>query len=298
MGTMADAMNRARAEAAESGAKSAPFLDRSVPIVDVPSFGGLLDGHAGGDIRPDAPLNWPHPPAEDVVCYHDRGGIVAEQYRSLRTRLLSQNPDNEHRIIGVTSSAPQEGKSVTTANLSLILAELRHLRVLMVDGDFRRGTLPQMLNMPAGPGMAELILERANPDEVLHETPIPNLMFLPAGKIGDKNAAEVLSSANARGVFDMLRQRFHYVIVDTPPINTVTDAGIIGQMCFGVIVLVRIHSTRDSIAKHAIRLLQANNVNVVGALIVGEHRSELGSGYYYTRYYRRRRLHKAGDDGL
>ena len=109
---------------------------------------------------------------------------------------------------------------------------------------------------------------------------------MPVGRTNDVNAAEILSSANARSVFDMLRQRFHFAVVDTPPINTVTDVGIIGQMCYGVILLVRVNQTRESMAKHSIRLLQANNINILGCMVIGTHEGDSPYTYYYNRYYR------------
>ena len=98
---------------------------------------------------------------ESLVPYYDRSSLITEQYRSLRTRLLSQNPHYEHRILAVTSAIPREGKSVTSLNLGCVLAEIRHLKVLVVDGDFRRGSLAQMLDQAERPGLAEVLSSKA-----------------------------------------------------------------------------------------------------------------------------------------
>ena len=288
MGIISDALKRAAKERQVSGRRhrgSGP----DQPIVDLPSFGGLLDDTAdraaSGEDRTRLILAGMPGLDERVVTVHQNEGVEAEQFRSLRTRLLSQNPDNEHRILAVTSSTPREGKSITTINLAFALAEVKHLRILLVDGDVRRGCLSQMLEVAPEVGLADLIRDQVPTDEALYQTGAPNLWYLGPGNTGEENAAEILSSAASRNMFDDLRKRFHYVIVDTPPVNTVADVGIIGQSCYGVIMIVRMHQTDEQMTKRAVKQLQANNVNILGCVILGRH-DEAGSyGYYYEQYY-------------
>ncbi|UCE59342.1 MAG: CpsD/CapB family tyrosine-protein kinase [Phycisphaerales bacterium] len=226
--------------------------------------------------------------SEALVPYFDRSSLVTEQYRSLRTRLLSQNPNYEHRTIAITSAVPKEGKSVTTLNLGATLAEIRHLRVLVVDGDFRRGSLGNMLNQDNRPGLAEVLTGEATYSESIHDTPIPNLKFVPAGDTDNRSAAELWTSASTRTVFQRMQNDFHYTLVDTPPATTVTDVGIIGQLCTGVVLVVRLHRTDEFVAKRAVRLLQVNNVPLMGCVLVGRDapagRYGYGYGYSYSYY--------------
>lgn len=294
MGRIAEALKRAEQErrrALEMGGQTA-LLDapsvRAVTPVVVPTGGD-------GAVEPgEEAVKLTEGLSESLVPFHERSSLVTEQYRSLRTRLLSSNPNYEHRIIAITSAVPKEGKSVTTLNLGCILAEIRHLKVLVVDGDFRRSSLAQMLNQPSGPGLAEVLDGSATYDEVIRSTPIPNLSFMPAGSTNNRSAAELLTAASASSTFRRMQNEFHYTIVDTPPATTVTDVGIIGQMCTGVVVIVRLHRTHEAAAKRAVRLLQVNNIPIVGCLLVGRD-SPLG-GYYgygygygyrynYYRYY-------------
>lgn len=226
--------------------------------------------------------------SESLVPFYETSSLITEQYRALRTRLLSQNPQYEHKIIAVTSAVPKEGKSVTTLNLGCILAEIRHLKVLVVDGDFRRSSLAQMLNQPSGPGLAEALIGEASYDQILRSTPIPNLAFMPAGSTNSRSAAELLTAASTRPTFKRMLNEFHYTIVDTPPATTVTDVGIIGQMCTGVILIVRLHRTHEAAAKRAVRLLQVNNIPIVGCMIIGRDApaSSYGYGYGYSYYYK------------
>jgi Mrp family chromosome partitioning ATPase len=107
-------------------------------------------------------------------------------------------------------------------------------------------------------------------------------MFLPAGSTNGRSAAELLTSAGTSAAFKRMQNDFHYTIVDTPPATTVTDVGIIGQMCSGVVVIVRLHRTHEAAAKRAVRLLQVNNIPIVGCLLVG--RDAPGGGYYGYGY--------------
>ena len=226
---------------------------------------------------------------ESLVPFFERSSLITEQYRSLRTRLLSQNPNYEHRVLAITSAVPKEGKSVTTLNLGCILAEISHMKVLVVDGDFRRSSLAQMLNQPAGPGLAEVLSGEAAYEDVIRDTPVPNLKFMSAGSTKKRSAPELLTESSARPVFRRMQRDFHYTIVDTPPATTVTDVGIIGQMCTGVIVIVRLHRTIEAATKRAVRLLQVNNIPILGCLVIGRDApiDRYGYGYSYQyNYYR------------
>jgi len=300
MGRIADALNRAEQERkrtlaiqgppARAGAGSTILAPAEPRDEDALSNASHVDEQPA---RGDEPTALVDGLSESLVPFFERSSLVTEQYRSLRTRLLSQNPNYEHRVLAITSAVPKEGKSVTTLNLGCVLAEIRHLRVVVVDGDFRRSSLAHMLNQPVGPGLAEVLAGTATYEDVLRPTPIPNLMFMPAGSTKGRSAAELLTSSSAPAAFKRMRNEFHYTIVDTPPATTVTDVGIIGQACDGVIMLVRLHRTHEAAAKRAARLLQVNNIPIVGCLLVGRDapgsRYSYGYGYgygYRYNYYR------------
>lgn len=290
MGRIAEALKRAEQERQRSieDAAPAPVAGRSVleqagvlRTLALPS--PVSEGHV------EEPIALTQGLSESLIPYYERSSLISEQYRALRTRLLSQNPQYEHRILAITSGAPKEGKSVTTLNLGCTLAEIRHLKVLCVDGDFRRSSLARMLNQPSGPGLAEVLSGTATYEDVIRKTPIPNLYFIASGDTRDRSAAELLTSPRTRQVFRRMRNDFHYTIIDTPPATTVTDVGIIGQMTNGVIVIVRVHHTHEALAKRAVRLLQVNNIPIIGVLAIGRDSGagRYGYGYGYGRYYNR-----------
>ena len=226
--------------------------------------------------------------AEEIVTYYDRSSIVSEQYRSLRTRLLSANPYHEHRLYAISSAVPGEGKSVTVVNLGFSFAEIGHLRTLVIDADFRHSSLAAMLNTDPAPGLADLLRDEVSYEDVIRTTPAPNLCFVPAGRTRGRPAAELFSTRLARVVFSRFQKDYHYVLVDTPPLTTVADVGILGQMTSGVIFVIRMHRTAEPLALRALKHLTQNNIPVIGSVVIGDHDPAGGYGHHHglRRYCR------------
>lgn len=287
MGRIADALRRAEQERRERLGGASPAGD--VALLDPPESRG-----APGEFASIPIMEMPQPEPsksigeginEAIVPYYDRSSIISEQYRSLRTRLLTQNPQNDHRVLAITSSIPQEGKSVTTLNVGVVMAEIRHLKVLCVDGDFRRSSLASLLDIDPGCGLADLLQGEAAYEDVVRPTAIPNLYVVSAGQTRGRPAAELLASQRTSSIFRRFQSEFHYTLVDTPPATTVTDVNIIGQMCSGAILIVRLNFTPEPIARRAVRLLRVNNIPILGCLLIG--RDDRGPGYNYSyNYYR------------
>jgi len=222
--------------------------------------------------------------SEALVAYYDSSSMIAEQYRSLRTRLLSMNPANEPQVLAITSAVPREGKSVTALNLALILSEIQHMRVLVIDGDFRRSSLARLLNQPGGPGLADTLRGQAPLESIIQPTVMPNLMFIPAGKMGNRSAADLLSSEALARMLRKLQTQYQCIIIDTPPATTVTDVGIIGQLCHAVVMVIRMNRTPGPVVRRAVRMLQVNNIPVAGCVLVGRNERNTRYGYYYGYY--------------
>ncbi|MCG3137207.1 MAG: hypothetical protein HJJLKODD_01050 [Phycisphaerae bacterium] len=301
MGLISDALKRAEQERRrKSATESAGGAEEVAPIlpdelVDVPA--GLRE-YLPGQKDEDTTIMTPdgnslgdgqrfnvHPA---IVAYHDKAAELTEQYRSLRARLTALNSTGENQVIAITSSIPKEGKSVTTMNLSWVMSEIRHYRVLMIDGDFRRSSLANMLGVSEYPGIADLLRGEATMEEVIRPTPVPNLFLMSAGTTQEFNAAELLSTQKTASILAEVKRRYQYTFIDTPPASTVSDASVLAPWCTGVLFVVRMSRTPEPIAKSTIRLLQANNVNILGCVLAG-HRETTGRyksyyGYYY-RYY-------------
>ncbi len=225
---------------------------------------------------------------ESIVVYHDKCSELTEQYRALRARITAQNSTGENQILAITSSIPREGKSVTTMNLSWVMSEIRHFKVLMIDGDFRRSSLAKMMNVPEYPGLADLLRDECRLSDVIRPTPLPNLHIITAGTTQGFNAAELLSSQKIGNVFSECRRRYQYTFVDTPPASTVSDASVLASWCNGVLFVVRMGRTPEPVAQATLRALQANNVHILGCVAAGRcHRTGTYGRYYgYYRYYK------------
>ncbi len=303
MGLISDALKRAEQER-KNKAQGAPVQAHSADdpppvapndLVDVPPelAAAMSDNKHAGLGAPE----WNPQPAsgvaafnihDSVVAFHDKAAEITEEYRSLRARLTALNTTGENQIIAITSSIPKEGKSVTTMNLAWVISEIKHFRVLMIDGDFRRSSLASMMGISEYPGLADLLRGEARLEDVIRPTPVPNLHVMPAGTTQEFNAAELLSTQKTASVLQECKRRYQYCIVDTPPASTVSDASVIGPLCSGVLFIVRMGKTPEPIAKSTIRLLQSNNVNILGCILAG-HRESTGRHrryyYGYHKYY-------------
>lgn len=204
-----------------------------------------------------------------LIAVNDRGSSISEQYRAVRTWLLCRVNPRERTCLGITSSVPSEGKTVTVANLSVAMAEIRRMRVLAMDCDLRQGALASMFKLSRAPGLAEVLTGRAKLEEAIVQTPISNLCVLPSGHLKDANPTELLNSSAAARVFDEVRDRFHYTLVDTPPVQRVSDVGVIGALCSGLLMVVRMHKTASHLVRQSITWLQSNNLNVMGCVATG-----------------------------
>jgi capsular exopolysaccharide synthesis family protein len=217
-----------------------------------------------------------------VIAFHNRYAPVCEQYRSVRARLQSMNPKHERRVIAVTSSVPEEGKSVTTANLGIVMAEGGEQRVLLADTDFRRSSLAKMLGLRPSPGLAEVFLGRAKLSDVICPTPYTNLRLIPAGNCGDVNYGDLLASPGVGAALEELRNTFDICLLDTPPVTTVSDVSLLAPLCDAALMVIEMGRTPEPTVQLAVRTLQTNNVNVCGCLL-SRYRDR--RSHYYDRYH-------------
>jgi capsular exopolysaccharide synthesis family protein len=209
-------------------------------------------------------VSWDVDPS--VVAGRQSESSLAEQYRAVRTWLLVRSQNAKHSALAITSSVPREGKSVTTANLAIVMTEVRRLRVLVVDGDMRQGSLARLLRIEQSPGLADVLAGRAELDGAIIRSPIRNLDILPAGHCAGINPTELLNSASAARSFGEIRDRYHVCLVDTPPVQRVSDVGVIGPLCSGVLFVVRMHRTASHLVRQSLHWLQSNNLNVMGCI--------------------------------
>lgn len=202
-----------------------------------------------------------------VVTFSDPTSPVSEQYKTLRTNLLSLSSAKKPiKTIAITSAIHNEGKTITALNLAITLAhDLNKKSILFVDADLRKSRVPKILGIDGKieGGLSEYLQNGHTLDSVLIKTPIENLTLLPAGSI-PKHPAELLSTHKMRDLLKILKTHFDYIILDTPPIIPVTDPSVIGAQVDGVVVVVQAGRTQRNVVKSAKHLLDQARVKVLG----------------------------------
>lgn len=205
----------------------------------------------------------------------------SEAFRSLRTNVLFSINEGVNALV-VTSTAPGEGKTLIASNLAVGLA-LAGQRVLIVDGDMRRPRVHSVFGRPQEPGLSDLMVGQAKTVDVVGKSAIPNLWILPAGRL-PPNPAELLSSKRFRQFLEAVRERFDWVIVDSPPVMAVTDASILAHSASGVLFVTSADVTNRSAAIRAMEQLAAAKATVIGAVL---NRADIErNAYFYSPYYR------------
>lgn len=204
--------------------------------------------------------------------------IAAEAYRTLRTNIQYSSFDKEYRTIVVTSSEPGEGKTVTSGNLALVLAQGEN-KVLLIDCDMRKPSIHKNFRISNESGLAELLLHKKTMEDVAWKYN-DNLTLIPAGKI-PPNPSEMLGS-KAMGTFlDEMKKHFDYIIIDTPPLGAVTDAQILSTKVDGTILVVKAGSTKKDVVMNSVNLVKKVNGNLIGTVLNGVDNTKNKYYYYY-----------------
>jgi capsular exopolysaccharide synthesis family protein len=201
-----------------------------------------------------------------LKAYHDRGGKITEEYRALRTNLLAQCNDRKFCYM-VTSSNPEEGKTVTCLNLAIVMAERVDHRTVAVDCDLRRGKAATLLGAAGSPGVAELLRGEATLKDVTQTTAFPNLFFIPSGKAEADEVGKLMGRPELDETVEHLRKEYDYVLFDTPPINIASDAGMLGRAAGEALLVVRMNKTHRESVDRAVALLHAANVKPAGIIL-------------------------------
>lgn len=215
----------------------------------------------------------------------DKVAGVNEAYRRLRTNLLFASPDSQLRTVVVTSTRAGEGKTQTASNLAVALASSEK-SVLLIDADMRRPDLHRVFNRPMQGGMSELIVS-VEPGAKLrlngaHATSQPNLTLITSGTI-PPNPSELLSSERAALLLRALQKQYDVTVIDTPPLEAVSDALTLAGEATGTVVVLEAGRTNAADAMKTIESLRRVGANVLG-VVLNKAREQRDSSYYY--YYR------------
>ena len=186
----------------------------------------------------------------------------AESFRSLRTNLQYVSVENGPRSFVVTSSIPGEGKSTTSANLAITLAA-NGARVALIDGDLRLSSLADYMGIEGGAGLTDVLIGRVGLDDVLQKWGRDELYVLASGGV-PPNPSELLGSASMQRLLSTLTERFDIVLIDAPPILSVTDAAVLAKQSGGALMVVGAGRTKRSELAAAVSALARVDVRIVG----------------------------------
>ena len=225
-----------------------------------------------------------------LLPFAGESGQAAEQYRIVRTKVL-QHPTRPRSIV-VSSAESGDGKSVTAVNLAGVLALSPELKVLLSDGDLHRTSLARYFDIPATPGLANILDGQASiSDTLVRIEPFPNLYFLPGGK-SQRGPADTLNSNRWSELAGALRSQFDFCVFDAPPAGALADFDLIQAAVDGVVLVVRQDHTNRMLWMRALDSVPEEKL--VGVVMNCIKPWFLGRGlgyyqyYYYSKYYGQR----------
>lgn len=220
----------------------------------------------------------------DLYVFKNPSSQAAECARSIRTNILFSSADRQLKLLTVSSPNPQEGKTTSVMYLGTTMAQSGQ-RVLLVDTDLRRPRLHKSVGVARGRGITNLIFGDASYEDAIKTTEIPNLFVLPCGPT-PPNPAELLLTNRFREILDELREQYDWILLDSPPLNGITDAVVLGKMSDGIILVVESGRTvREHLAR-ARRSLGDVGANVLGVILNELDLDDRKYGYYYRYPYR------------
>ncbi len=200
-----------------------------------------------------------------LIVQEDPRSPRSESFRALRTNLQFLNVEGGPKLFVVTSSGPGEGKSTTTANLAIALAETG-ARVALLDGDLRLPRVADYMGIEGGVGLTDVLIGRVEVADVLQKWGRGQLFVLPSGPV-PPNPAELLGSAAMSQLLATLTEHFDYVLIDAPPLLLVTDAAVLSKLTRGAIMVAASGKAKKQEFEGALRTLQTAGGKLVGVIM-------------------------------
>ncbi|MED4072350.1 CpsD/CapB family tyrosine-protein kinase [Priestia endophytica] len=213
-----------------------------------------------------------------LVAHTTPKAPIAEQYRTIRTNIEFSSVDQNIRSLMITSASPGEGKSTTTANLATVFAQ-QGKRVLLIDADLRKPTAHYTFRAENFKGLTTVLSRKSTLADAIQTTEVANLDLLSSGPI-PPNPSELIGSQMMKNMLEEAYENYDFIIFDTPPILSVTDAQILANQCDATILVVKSGSTVIDTALKAKDLLQNARGKLLG-VVLNEKKVNIGEYYYY-----------------
>jgi protein-tyrosine kinase len=289
MSRVHDALRKAEKSAAGQAPSPEPRGNARPPVSGYTPPGGSSAAAVGDAQSLEGMLDLieeiPYAPSREALLINaiHPDEAPAEEFRTLRTRLNHMQSLQPIHTAVITSPSPAEGKSFAAMNFAMAEAQLAGNYTLLCDFDFRRPIIHNMLKTDRSPGITDYLLGKIPLHQAIRRLAGTNLFIMPAGE-AVMNPLELLNLKEVKQMLDRLPSLFNWVILDSPPLLFAADANLLGTLCHGTILVVRIGSTTIDSITRAMQSLCQNNV--LGIIVNGARRGELYSKYtYYHSYY-------------
>ena len=242
--------------------------------------------HPRGERSARFKLTYQRSSATDLIMSESPLSIVSESYRTIRTSLLFAQPEKPPQVVLLTSPSPGEGKTITSLNLAIALAHDGY-SVLLVDGDMRRGCCHTRLGLQHNNGLSNVLTGHLALEEGIQETSVDGLSLLSRG-ISPPNPNELLGSPKMREVLQKLRQDFKFILIDSPPVITLSDATVLSVMTDGVLLVFDGQATSTASAQRAVECLDMVRAHLLGVVLNGVNLDNPDYSHYraYSFYCR------------
>ncbi len=230
--------------------------------------------HPSSPVTPSLPLTETLPPSlppggldPHLVTYFEPYSPASEQYRLIRTNLQSLDSKNPPRTLMISSSIYGEGKTITAINLAIMMAQDINKPILLIDGVSRDPQICRHLGLTPKTGLTDFLMDSIPLESVLlSANKINNLTVLPGGKVVP-NPSSLLESSRMNHLLTEVRSRFEYVIIDTAPVLSATDAGIIGPETDGVLLVIQADRTKREVIQRAQSVLTEAKAKIIGYVL-------------------------------
>jgi len=224
------------------------------------------------------------PSGRELILAYNADSAPAESFRTLRTRLQFAKLEPEPiKSFLITSSIPREGKTLISANLAASFA--LSSKVLLLDCDFRKPRLHNIFNQKRYPGLCDYLFGTVSFDEIVRKTQFENLTFVSCGTI-PPNPSELIASKHMQNFINSMKPKYDYIIIDSPPLATVTDAELLSSYVDGTVVVSLANKTRMDLLISAIETLNRINDSFIGVVLNNfDYQATYGSYYKYYYYY-------------
>ena len=219
--------------------------------------------------------------SEAVVAEFPKSAI-SESFRNLRSSLFLKSDHEKSKVILITSSQPQDGKSFVSLNLASSIASVGY-KTIMIDCDLRRPTLHIKLKEDNVAGVTNFMIKKASAEEIIRNTSITNLDFISAGPV-IPNPSELMESGVLDNLINFLRTKYDYIIIDTTPVGIVSDAILLMKYASKILMVIRNNYTRKDIFANVINNLKTNKLNNYD-IIYNDLNLHKSSYRHYSNYY-------------